>query len=190
MVKSLAFYSRDAQEIFGEVDREGLRTLKTREIFLRRTTNFPGPPIRMKFTAKTFIREIQVKHHSQLEKLLTSYNLMIPDYSYFTEDKQLLHSNSITKHLSLINRNCSRDAECFISLLKIPDESCKEIDETHMRKRTNPIQLRITSSLSIMNPYKHDYGRIIYPADRLKLSNLQMIVKDEEMDSVENDADF
>ncbi|CAH8633926.1 unnamed protein product [Schistosoma haematobium] len=115
---------------------------------------------------------------------------MIPDYSYFTEDKQLLHSNSITEHLSLINRNCSRDAKCFISLIKIPDESCKEIDETHMRKRINPIKLRITSSLSIMNPYKHDYGQIIYPADRLKLSNLQMIVKDEEMDSVENDADI
>ncbi|VDO48902.1 unnamed protein product [Schistosoma margrebowiei] len=105
--------------------------------------------------------------------------------SYLTEDKQLLHSNSITKHLSLVNRNCSRDAECSISLIKIPDESCKEIDETHMRKRINPIKLSITSSLSVMNPYKHDYGQIIYPADRLKLSNLQII-----MDSVENDADF
>ncbi|CAH8616463.1 unnamed protein product [Schistosoma margrebowiei] len=177
MVKSLAFYSRDAQEVFGEVDRERLRVLKTREIFLRRTNNFPGPPIRMKFTATTLIREIQVKHHSQLENLLTSYNLIIPD-NYLTEDKQLLHSNSITKHLSLVNRNCSRDAKCSISLIKIPDESCKEIDETHMRKRINPIKLSITSSLSVMNPYKHDYGQIIYPADRLKLSNLQIIVKD------------
>ncbi|CAH8597759.1 unnamed protein product [Schistosoma intercalatum] len=190
IVKSLAFYSRDAQEFFGEVDRKGLRTLKTREIFLRRTTNFPGPPIRMKFTATTFIREIQVKHHSQFENLLTSYNLMIPDNSYFTEDKQLLHSNSITKHLSLINRNCSRDAECSISLIKIPDESSDEIDETNLRNRINPINLSITSSLSVMNPYKHDYGRFIYPADRLKLSNLQIIIKDEETDSVENDADF
>lgn len=189
IVKSLAFYSRDAYDFFGEINRERLRTPKAREIFLRRTINFPGPPIRMKFTTITFIKEIQVQHNSQLEKLLTSNNLMIPDY-YLTEDKQLHDSNSITKHVSLINRDCSHDAKCFISLIKIPDESCKEIDETNMRKRINPIQLCITSSLPIMNPYKHDYGEIIYPADRLKLSNLQMIVKDKEMDSSENDADF
>ncbi|CAH8630056.1 unnamed protein product [Schistosoma rodhaini] len=189
-VKSLAFYSRNAQEFFGEVDSEEPHVRKIREIFLRRTINFSGPPIRMKFTTITSFQKIPIKHHSEFEKLPTCYTLMIPDDGYLTDDKQLLNSNSFTNHLSFVNRTCTRNAKCLISLMKIPDEDSKEIDETNMRKRINPIKLLTTSSSPMMNPYKCDYGQIIYPADRLKLPNVQMIVKDEQMDMVENDADF
>ncbi|CAH8616573.1 unnamed protein product [Schistosoma margrebowiei] len=124
---------------------------------------------------------VGVSNEDIFQRFLYIKNFIHIPKSYFTEDKQLLHSNSVAKHLSLINRNCLRDTKCFVSLIKIPEESYKEIDETNMSKRINPNNLCITSSLSVMNPYKYDYVQITYPADRLKLSNLQIIVKHEEV---------
>ncbi|KAH8873124.1 Spermatogenesis-associated 6 precursor [Schistosoma japonicum] len=70
LVKLLAFYSRDVQELFSGSNFSQPCISVTREVFLRRTIGFSGPPIRMKLTIKAFIQQIPVTYCNQINETL------------------------------------------------------------------------------------------------------------------------
>ncbi|KAK4468918.1 hypothetical protein MN116_007585 [Schistosoma mekongi] len=182
IVKLLAFYSRDVQELFRRPDFSLPCISVTREVFLRRTIEFSGPPIRMKLTVKAFNQKIPVKHCNQNSQLPMNYELMIPDHGHLSDDKQFIHFNSFNNYLSFINQECSHNAKCLIS---IPNEYSLDDTKKTVSRVINPVKLFITSSSSsLMSSCKDDYEQLIYPADRLKLPNLQMIITSEYMDTI------
>ncbi|CAH8865435.1 unnamed protein product [Trichobilharzia szidati] len=164
-IKLLAFYLHNAWRFLVGPYYKRIHSIVTREIFLRRTVDFKGPPIRMKITAETTIQKVPVKTFHQLTGESVDSYFVHPESSYLTD---------LPTQRSPTCRNCSDNAE---SLVTSWDETTMERTNPKVKRtkvKWNPVELLVTSS-SFRSKNNEDYGEIIYPADRLKSSGLVLI---------------
>nr|CAH8865582.1 unnamed protein product [Trichobilharzia regenti] len=164
-IKLLAFYSHNAWRFLVGPYYKRIHSIVTREIFLRRTVDFKGPPIRMKITAETTIQKVPVKTSHQLTGEPIDTYFVHAESSYLTD---------LPTGRSPTCRNCSDVDES-----QIASEDATTMERINKKvKRTkvkwNPIELLVTSS-SFKSKNNEDYGEFIYPADRLKSSGLVLI---------------
>ncbi|CAH8590919.1 unnamed protein product [Heterobilharzia americana] len=185
-VKLLGFYSHDAWRFLVRSACKR-RSSVTREIFLRRTVDFAGPPIRMKITAKTTIEKVPIECFDQLNEKSINYDIILPDRGHLS-NKQYIFTNTSNEY-ALINQNCSRDTQSFISATRILcGDNTKESKKWKTEKqklRSNPVEILFTSSSPTEKLQADDDEQIIYPADRLRLPNLRLIMTNEQMDMAE-----